>query len=50
LERLEPYIKEGLIEVRVKEHEEVKRKKIVVVADCATTFNRKTRMCVKKKK
>lgn len=50
LERLEPYIKEGLIEVRVKKQEEVKRKKMAVVDDCATTFNRKTSLCVKKKK
>lgn len=31
LEKLEPYVKEGLMEVRVKEHVEVKRKKMVVV-------------------
>lgn len=49
LERLEPYVKEGLIEVRVKEHEEVKRK-IAVVDDGGVSFNRNARMCVKKKK
>ena len=31
MEKLEPYVKEGLMEVRVKEHVEVKRKKMVVV-------------------
>lgn len=49
LERLEPYVKEGLIEVRVKEHEEVKSK-IAVVDSGGVSFNRKTRICVKKKK
>ena len=49
LERLEPYIKEGLIEVRVKEHEEVKSK-IAVVDDSEVSFNRNARICVKKKK
>ena len=40
MEKLEPYVKEGLIEVRVKEHVEVKRKKMVVV-DSGTSLKRK---------
>lgn len=40
MEKLEPYIKEGLMEVRVKEHVEVKRKKMVVV-DSGTSLKRK---------
>lgn len=50
LGRLEPYIKEGLIEVRVKEHEEVKRKKMAVVDSGGVSFKRKTSICVKQKK
>lgn len=40
MEKLEPYIKEGLMEVRVKEHVEVKRKKMVVV-DSGKSLKRK---------
>lgn len=40
MEKLEPYVKEGLIEVRVKEYVEVKRKKMVVV-DSGTSLKRK---------
>ena len=40
MEKLEPYVKEGLMEVRVKEHVEVKRKKMVVV-DSGTSLKRK---------
>ena len=40
MEKLEPYVKEGLMEVRVKEHVEVKRKKMVVV-DSGTPLKRK---------
>lgn len=40
MEKLEPYVKEGLMEVRVKEHVEVKRKKMVVV-DSGKSLKRK---------
>jgi hypothetical protein len=40
MEKLEPYVKEGLMEVRVKEQVEVKRKKMVVV-DSGTSLKRK---------
>ena len=41
MEKLEPYVKEGLMEVRVKEHVEVKRKKMVVV-DSGKSLKRKS--------
>ena len=40
MEKLEPYVKEGLMEVRVREHVEVKRKKMVVV-DSGKSLKRK---------
>lgn len=40
MEKLDPYVKEGLMEVRVKEHVEVKRKKMVVV-DSGKSLKRK---------